>query len=415
MITKTINNKNDMKKNFKYLKWLFICVLGILLVSFLYMYFIFFAKPGTISSLDQATNNKWHSVKLGGETRCGDGSEYYIFARRGKSENLIIHFSGGGACWDDTTCSAPATLTNVILGGMPRDLKTFYAANIPIIFPVMLSGIFNAKDEANPFKDWNVVFIPYTTGDLHIGNTISTYQDEQRNIQVYHNGRKNVLAALNWISRNFKTPAKVLVSGESAGAYASAFWASSLAMMYENQKIYQLSDGALLVSNRWKEIIDTVWQAESQSFLKFNIGKDAFEDALLRRSDSLNGRIKHLHSNTLYDFILPKFSAALNHKSSKTDGYIDEWSREMLGSMKKLDDSNLDYHYFISDCHFDVAKHATPHTLVGNAGFNSCESEQLTLAEWLKKNVIEDEPLSVGSKLLDALKGANDSSKSASN
>jgi hypothetical protein len=171
-----------------------------------------------------------------------------------------------------------------------------------------------------------------------------------------------------------------------------------------DQTIYQLADGSLLVSKHWANIIDTVWKAESQSFLKFTIGNDVFENALLNRSDSLNARIKHLHCNTLYDLIMPKFSAALNHQSSKTDAYIDEWSRDMLGSMKKLADSNLDYHYFISDCQFDAEKHATPHTLVGNSGFHTCQSDQLTLAQWLKKAVIEDKPVSVGSKFFGNLK-----------
>ena len=388
----------------KFLKWLFVGALAILIVGFLYVYFIVLAKPGEISSLEQTTDNKWHSVRLGGETICADGSEYQIFARRGKSQNLIIHFSGGGACWDDTTCSAPASLAKAMLEGMPRDLKYFYVANIPIVFPALLSGISNDQDHSNPFKDWNIIFIPYTTGDLHIGNTINTYQSKQGKIQVHHNGRKNVLAALDWISKNFKNPNKVLVSGESAGAYASAFWAPSVAAIYPNQTIYQLSDASLLVSQRWPEIIDTVWKAESQSFLKFTIGNDAFESALLNRSDSLNARIKHLHCNTLYDLILPKFSAALNHKSSKTNTYIDEWSKDMLVSMKKLDDSDLDYHYFISDCQYDAKKHATPHTLVLGAGFTTCGSDQLTFAQWLKKAVIEDEPVSVGSKFFGALK-----------
>ncbi len=388
----------------KFLKWLFLGVLAILLVGFLYVYFFVLAKPGSISSLDQAIDNKWHSIPLGGETSCSDGSEYRIFARQGKSQNLIIHFSGGGACWDDTTCSSPGTLMKAMLEGVPRDLKSFYAPNIPIVFPALLSGIFNAQDKANPFKDWTVVFIPYTTGDLHIGNTINTYQSKQGKIQVYHHGRKNVLAALNWISKNIKTPRKVLVSGESAGAYASAFWTPSVAAIYTKQPIYQLSDGSLLVSKRWAEVIDTVWKAESQSFLKFIIGNDAFESALLNRSDSINARIKHLHCNTLYDLILPKFSAALNHQSSKTNAYIDEWSKDMLVSMKKLDDSNLDYHYFISDCQYDAKKHATPHTLVLGAGFTTCGSDQLTFAQWLKKAVIEDKPVSVGRRFFDTLK-----------
>ncbi|WP_353482548.1 hypothetical protein [Haliscomenobacter sp.] len=80
---------------------------------------------------------------------------------------------------------------------------------------------------------------------------------------------------------------------------------------YTNQTIYQLSDGSLFVSKRWPDIIDTVWKAESQSFLKFTIGDDPFENALLNQSNSLNARIKNLHCNTLYGLVLPKFIDAL--------------------------------------------------------------------------------------------------------
>jgi hypothetical protein len=103
----------------------------------------------------------------------------------------------------------------------------------------------------------------------------------------------------------------LIIHFSGGGAYASAFWVPSVATIYTNQTIYQLSDGSLFVSKRWPDIIDTVWKAESQSFLKFTIGDDPFENALLNQSNSLNARIKNLHCNTLYGLVLPKFIDAL--------------------------------------------------------------------------------------------------------
>jgi hypothetical protein len=393
-----------MKAFINILKWSFLGILGILLVGFLYIYFIFLAKPDGISTISQIKDNKWHTVSLGGETICSDGSEYHIFTRQGKSDNLIIHFSGGGACWDDPTCSAPITLKTIFIDGIPKDLKAFYFPNVLKVFPALLSGIFDVNNKDNAFRDWDVIFIPYTTGDLHIGNVTNTYELNGKQIKVHHNGRKNVLAALKWIKANYKNPKKLLVSGESAGAFAAAFWTPYIGSVYDNNKIYQLSDGAYIDSKRWPEIVDTVWKAESASFLKFNIGTNVFENVLLNRQDSLSKRIKYLHCNTLYDLILPKFTAVLNHQSTATNAYIDEWSVGMLGTMKRLSSSNLDYHYFITDCQYDAEKHATPHTLVGTPAYHTCSSDQITFAQWLQKNVIDDKPLSVGRTFLDALK-----------
>jgi hypothetical protein len=373
-----------------------------MIIGFLYVWFIFLAPAKEIHSFGEIKDTELHSVVLGGQTMCSDGSPFSILTRKGSSDNLIIHFSGGGACWDSATCAAPITLMS-LFDGDSKDLKSFYVANIFRGLPQLITGLFNNEDASNPFKDWNVVYIPYCTGDLHVGNAKNTYSNNGKNFEIHHNGRNNSLAALKWAFSNFENPGKILVSGESAGAYASAFWAPAVARHYSNTKIYQLSDGALLTSNRWNEIMDTVWKAESLSYLNFKIGNDIFEDAMLARKDSMNYMIKHLHSNTVYDKVLPRFSAALNHTSTLTNDFIDTWSINMLSSMNRLDSSGLDYAYFISDCQYNPKNHTTPHTLTG-MDYHQCSADKISFPEWLKKNIIDDEPLSAGARFLGSIK-----------
>lgn len=121
--------------------------------------------------------------------------------------------------------------------------------------------------------------------------------------------------------------------------------------------------------------------------------------AIAKAQDSLNYRIKHLQSNTVFDVVLTRFSAALNHIPTTSNDFIDDWSLNMRASMKRLDDSGLAYEYFLSDCQYDSANHSTPHVLSG-IDYNNCEADQISFPDWLKKNIIEDKPLSVGSKLL---------------
>lgn len=385
----------------KFIKWTGLALIALLFLGFLYVWFIFLAKPTEINALGEINDSELHTVALGGQTLCSDGSPFSIYARKGTSDNLIIHFAGGGACWDSPTCAAPITMLS-LFDGDSRQLKSYYVPQIFKAIPKLITGLLNHELTSNPFRDWNVVYIPYCTGDMHVGNTTNSYHEDGKTLEVHHNGRNNSLAALQWAFNNFKNPGKILVSGESAGAYASAFWAPVVARHYEDRQIFQLSDASLLASDRWKEIMDTVWKAESLSYLNFNIGNDVFEDALLQRQDSLNYRIRHLQSNTVFDVVLTRFSAALNHTPVTTNTFIDDWSLNMRASMKRLADSGLDYEYFLSDCQYDSIHHATPHTLSG-IHFNNCDSDQISFPDWLKTNIILDEPLSVGSKWLDPL------------
>lgn len=383
-------------------KWFGISLGAILLLGFLFVYFLWLAKPNSVKSFDQIDDEQWHTVNLGGESMCSDESEYFIFTRKGKSNNVIIHFSGGGACWDDNSCTKPITIYKALTEADSKDLKAFYYPVILDFFNKFLNGIFDNKNKENPFKDWNVVFLPYCTGDLHVGNIAVNYKNNGEEMKVNHNGQNNTKAALKWIFANFKNPEKIMVSGESAGGFASAYWAPLVAENYnDHNKIYQLSDCSEIFSERWPTILDSVWNMDSAKKFNFKIKDDAYTDALLNRTDSINKRIKHLNSNTMFDIILPRFYASLNSKSTKNKDYIYHWSKYMRESMLQLSKANIDYEYFLTQCRYDSLKTSTPHTLIGSdSGLYQCDSNGISYIDWLSKNVIEDESLSLGVELL---------------
>lgn len=388
----------------KILKWLSIIIGALLFIGVGYVYFVWLAKPASVNTFAEIKDREWRTVNLGDECMCSDGSEYFLFVRKGNSSNLLIHFSGGGACWDDFTCTNPNTIYKALTQGNSKDLKAFYYPVVYDFFSKFLKGVFDNTNESNPFRDWNIVYIPYCTGDLHIGNKTMNYKTEDGDeMEVHHNGQTNVTAALDWIYANFGKPEKILVSGESAGGFASAYWAPFVANHYiDHDKIYQLSDGSQLTSKRWPAIIDTVWNSNSESFFHFKIEDDAYTDVILNRLDSANTRIKHLNSNTLYDVILPRFYAVLNHRSTDQNDYIYNWSDDMRNSIQKLSNSNIDYQYFLTECQYDSVKVSTPHTLMAfsDSTLYHFKTEGISYADWLRRNVIEDDSISVGSSLL---------------
>lgn len=369
-----------------------IALLCIVALVIAYVYFVRFGRPSAVESVADIRDHEWHTVDLGSGTISADGSKYAIFVREGESENLLIQFSGGGACWDDVTARKPIRLRKVLLG-YTRELKVFYFDSLTRLFPKALGGIADRQDQENAFRDWTVVFIPYSTGDLHVGDTTADYAG----IKVHHNGRDNVEAALAWVFANVKDPGKVLVSGESSGAWASAFYAPAVAAHYTGRRIYCLSDGVGLRSGRWGELLHTTWKAD----LTFEVGSDVYEDALLRRTDEAAAGIRYLHSNTLYDDTLTRFAAALNHTPVDTTAFIDDWAAGTVASVKRLDASGLDYHYFLTDWGHNAKRHTTQHTLTTSAFFKKCTADGVSFADWLRVNVIDDGSLSLGARLLE--------------
>jgi hypothetical protein len=98
--------------------------------------------------------------------------------------------------------------------------------------PKFVAPLVNGNDPGIPFrsrtdlitKGWDVVYMPYCTGDVHVGNSVTTYVDplgQEPDLIWYHNGYNNTIAALNHLANEFPNIDKLLVSGFSAGGVAT--------------------------------------------------------------------------------------------------------------------------------------------------------------------------------------------------
>ena len=176
--------------------------------------------------VDGGNNYNWERVALPG-TQCGNGSQYKFFVRRTTSPNVLFFFEGGGACWDFDTCSGRAGVLGAANpNGIADDYMTQFTAKY-------VSPLVNGADPGLPLrsrtdlvtKDWNVVYMPYCTGDVHIGNRAVTYVDPTGALPPLpwkHNGFLNTTAAVQWVHAQFPSIAKLLVTGFSAGGTATA-------------------------------------------------------------------------------------------------------------------------------------------------------------------------------------------------
>ena len=335
--------------------------------------------------------SKWARVDLSTATTCSDGSPYRIYTRRGTSDNLIIHFAGGGAAWDGDTASQPIELTN---------LSGYYIAAIPDIVRAVLGGIFQLDRPENPFAAWNVVYIPYCTADFDIGNVTQTYTSSAgKTVTLHHNGRQNVTEALAWVFKTFDPPPKLLVSGESAGGFATLFWIAPIAKHYSTSDVYQLADGVYLDSPQWDTIVNTTWQADTVNQWGFAVAPDLTASAYLSHLAQPLPNVTYLHLNTLYDGTLMFFTTRLNNVSNDAR-FRAQWSRGLVTSMQRLSNSGLKYFYYITDYGQDKTSGATPHTSVSAPLFYEITQSGTPLSEWLTRAVIEGKPFSVGAEFM---------------
>ena len=176
--------------------------------------------------VDGGNNFAWQKVALP-NTKCGNGSQYKFFVRRTASPNLLFFFEGGGACWDYDTCSGRAGILGAANpNGISDDYMTQFTAKY-------VSPIVNGADPGLPLrsrtdlvtKGWNIVYMPYCTGDVHIGNNVRTYTDttgQQPPLTWHHAGYTNTVAAINYTKQQFPSVQKLLVTGFSAGGTATS-------------------------------------------------------------------------------------------------------------------------------------------------------------------------------------------------
>ena len=61
-------------------------------------------------------------------------------------------------------------------------------------------GILDFDDARNPLADYSWIYVPYCTGDVHIGDATTAYAPE---LTVQHKGAVNAAAALDYLATTF--------------------------------------------------------------------------------------------------------------------------------------------------------------------------------------------------------------------
>jgi hypothetical protein len=168
---------------------------------------------------------QWQTVKLAPSTGavCGNGSQYKFFVNRvPNTRNTIIYMEGGGACWDYASCSGQTGIRGARNpNGIPDDYMSLLnpASSLVSPFVVRVHPWTSVKTQ-----NWNMVYVPYCTGDVYSGDKVAIYNDtngQNTPLVWHHNGVRNTRAVTAWLKNNLPRPTQMLSTGCSAGGIGS--------------------------------------------------------------------------------------------------------------------------------------------------------------------------------------------------
>ena len=183
-------------------------------------------EPPTVEDVDPAD---WEQVEAPADCACSDGTPYHYWIRRADPSKVVFFLEGGGACFSAGTCG-PTSST------FTRNLVDRAGATAPAA-----GGIFALDDDRNPFAGWSMVYVPYCTGDLHLGAKTQDYGD---GVVIEHKGAVNGRTALDAAAETFPDADQVVVAGSSAGSAGAPLYAGLAHDLLPEADVTLLADGS---------------------------------------------------------------------------------------------------------------------------------------------------------------------------
>jgi len=152
---------------------------------------------------------------------CRDGSPLGIYVRYGSVNKLMIYMEGGGVCISSHWCDHnPANMNQVFPNGSLNGES--FSGSLLVVSGLQApytTGIFDTTNQANPFLNWNQIYIPYCTGDAHVGTNADASIPNDLGIATQQRfvGYLNMQQFISRIVPTFKSVQQVVLTGSSAG------------------------------------------------------------------------------------------------------------------------------------------------------------------------------------------------------
>ncbi len=298
--------------------------------------------------------------------------EFRFFVKEGNN-NLFINFHGGGFCYDSFTCIFPdETFVSEI------DITTEWLNAVTNGDYSYLGGAF-LNDVSNPFNGWSHVFIPYCTGDIHIGakdHDYATILDLEPKI-IRHRGAVNFQMVLKWMKDYIDPPDNIFIIGLSAAAYGALIQFPHIQAAFPSSNICVVEDsGAILVTSAtWNAQLpdDLVPELAGRNFA--NLSGIAINKAIADQYPDTRFAAYTTNSDTIQ--VEAWLLSATPLARSSADVATILWYNEALTTLKASSNNSENFKYYIAA--------GEDHTIMGYPKFYTEYSAGKSFLEWIEE------------------------------
>ncbi len=327
--------------------------------------FALFTLPLTAQ---EDTNDEWTIIQPGGETICARGTPYQFFVRDiGETNNLMIYFQGGGACWNAFSCREGGTFDDDV------------SDEAELIRYARFDGIFDFSNEQNPIADYDLVFIPYCTADIHSGMNQVEFPGE---LTINYNGYVNAATALQWVYEHYDEPERLLIAGSSAGAYGAIYHAPYILQQYPNAQSVVFGDAGVGVTPVGWDVLE-LWNIFE------NMPPFIPELAQVDPNEFTPSMLYQFNAQYFPDVRFAQFTNAVDEvqimffRFSASGNTVEDWINGMYAILDELDQAD-NFNSYVAP--------GTEHTILGSPEFYTLEVEGVAFIDWFQR-LLDHEPV----------------------
>jgi len=328
-----------------------------------------------------AEPGKWYSVSPENAVD-SKGDQWTGFFKIGSENKLLVYLFGGGVSINEYTAARGSSV--------PGLDANFYLDHYDEIDPAAFVGGITSDSEQNPFRNWTILLLPYTTGDFHCGAGDFKYLglDGQEHV-LYHHGYSNAELFMQQLLPILGTPESLMVTGSSAGGFGTAIMADYFIGLFpKTSNVTAFVDSGFLLLDSWPEVARDVWMAPKH--IADRVKSNNITLDCLKALHNDRPAVKILFTCSTRDGILGIYQDYfINNKIVPTTAktgelFISDLKKHVADMQRDIPGCGI---FLWDDLILDEKKNLTLHTINSGDEFFKDRSGNGSIAQWVQNAV----------------------------
>lgn len=334
---------------------------------------------------------KWYWVTPEGAVN-SDGTPWRGQIKPGRENKLMVYLLGGGVSLDAHSASQSYTAVG--------NAAFYYDRDDGVTDARLKNGI-GSDDKRNPFRDWTIVVVPYTTADFHAGSGEAHYTaTDGKDAVIHHRGYDNCMALMDAVRPLAGEPEALLITGYSAGGFGAAMLAGDIMGYFpETENITVCTDGALLINENWRGVAENRWHAPEKIAERMTTGNLTLDH--LMSLHAAHKDVKILFTCSLRDGGLAKYQSYIDGNAYvPSEEYGDVMQANLRAAVAGLQENIPGCGIYVwDDLAYGNSGTLTKHTILTSASmFENMEGG--SIGKWIS-DAVEGRVESYGLELLE--------------